>query len=404
MVPFPLILQNLINFSITMRYAFLLLFLSSLSAGAQAVRDINYGFLYEPSESFVLDINPVRSGNGWTVVYKFTVSDTARNVDEFLIKWDLRTSLSEKEGVNIDAGEIEVTRTRTGLEGIISLPVSPSPQLLVAKVLNNMVKRAWVAYKVLDPNYPVNAYLTTSEGVVGRPFLKSGTPLSIKGLDGQVTVSYYPDEFPAAVPPFAEEMGRVSRGMRVDTTYTVSTNQEVTFSETGLYLIQQDTSDTSGIAFRIEDDYPRFSRLESLADPLIYVCTKQEFDRVRAATGEKKAFDRMILNITGNAERARSFMRNYFKRVEWANYYFTSYKEGWKTDRGMIYILFGLPDQLFKFSDREVWKYDNASVKATFDFVKSSTVFDPENYVLVRDKKFREIWYEKIDLWRNARF
>ena len=97
-------------------------------------------------------------------------------------------------------------------------------------------------------------------------------------------------------------------------------------------------------------------------------------------------------------------MRSYFRRVELANYYFTSYKEGWKTDRGMIYIIFGLPDEVFKFSDREVWNYNNASYKVTFNFAKSPTIFGPDNFVLIRQKKYQTTWYEVIDLWRNARF
>ena len=174
--------------------------------------------------------------------------------------------------------------------------------------------------------------------------------------------------------------------------------------ETGLYLFQKDTISTEGFAFRVEEDYPRLAKIESLADPLIYVCTKQEFDRIKTAKGDKKAFDRVILGITGDTERAKNFMRNYFRKVELANEFFTSYKEGWKTDRGMIYIIFGLPDQVFRFTDREVWSYKNNTYKISFDFVKSSTLFDPENFVLVRDKKFQETWYEVIDLWRNARF
>jgi hypothetical protein len=97
-------------------------------------------------------------------------------------------------------------------------------------------------------------------------------------------------------------------------------------------------------------------------------------------------------------------MRSYFKRVELANQFFTSYKEGWKTDRGMIYIVFGLPDEVFKFNDREVWTYNADEYKATFNFSKSSSVFDPDNYVLIREKKYQQTWYEVIDLWRNARF
>jgi GWxTD domain-containing protein len=199
-------------------------------------------------------------------------------------------------------------------------------------------------------------------------------------------------------------MGKVAKAMIVDSTFNYTADQPITFVQTGLYLIQKDTTSTEGFAFRVEEDYPRLAKIESLADPLIYVCTKQEFDRIKLAKGEKKAFDRVILSITGDTERAKNFMRNYFRRVELANEFFTSYKEGWKTDRGMIYIIFGMPDQVFRFTDREVWSYKNNMYKISFDFVKSSTLFDPENFVLVRDKKFQETWYEVIDLWRNARF
>jgi hypothetical protein len=113
----------------------------------------------------------------------------------------------------------------------------------------------------------------------------------------------------------------------------------------------------------------------------------------------------VILGVTGDTERAKHFMRTYFRRVELANQYFTSYKEGWKTDRGMIYIIFGLPNQILRFNEREVWEYKDAMFKKIeFTFVKSSTLFDPDNFVLIRDKKFQETWYDVIDLWRNARF
>jgi GWxTD domain-containing protein len=186
---------------------------------------------------------------------------------------------------------------------------------------------------------------------------------------------------------------------------TMTDGQEISFPRKGLYLIQKDTLSAEGVAFRVEDDYPRLARIQSLADPLIYVCTRQEFDRVKAAKGDKKAFDRVILGVTGDTERAKHFMRTYFRRVELANQYFTSYKEGWKTDRGMIYIIFGLPNQILRFNEREVWEYKDAMFKKIeFTFVKSSTLFDPDNFVLIRDKKFQETWYDVIDLWRNARF
>src|SRR5690606_14005651 len=118
----------------------------------------------------------------------------------------------------------------------------------------------------------------------------------------------------------------------------------------------------------------------------------------------KKAFDRVILSITRDQERAKKLIRSYFRRVEMANTLFTSYKEGWKTDRGMIYIIFGPPDEVFRFNDREVWNYKAIKQGLSFDFAQSPSLFDPDNFVLIRSKKYTETWYQMIDMWRNARF
>lgn len=159
-----------------------------------------------------------------------------------------------------------------------------------------------------------------------------------------------------------------------------------------------------GLAFRVEDDYPQYTKLVNLSGPLIYISTRQESERLALAKGNKKAFDRIVLSIASDTERARILMRNYFRRVELANRYFTSYKEGWKTDRGMVYIIFGKPDEVFRFNDREIWSYDNDQFKISLTFTRSGSLFDPDNFVLIREKKYENTWYEVIDLWRNARF
>jgi GWxTD domain-containing protein len=60
------------------------------------------------------------------------------------------------------------------------------------------------------------------------------------------------------------------------------------------------------------------------------------------------------------------YKTEYFKRVAEANKnYKEAYKEGWKTDRGRIYIIYGKPDDVERFpfeSDSksyEIWKYDS---------------------------------------------
>jgi GWxTD domain-containing protein len=43
---------------------------------------------------------------------------------------------------------------------------------------------------------------------------------------------------------------------------------------------------------------------------------------------------------------AKDFMEEYYGRVEYATKNFTGFTEGWKTDRGMIFILYGAPETI----------------------------------------------------------
>ncbi len=385
-----------------MRYVILILsFLLVGVANGQALRDINYNYVYNPEEIFAFDLKPVRQESEWNVLYKLNIRDTSFLVNDFTIQWEFRQSLGEKEStVSPSLNVQERERDNSGFAGTVSFSASTTPVILVARIIHNPGKRAWVYYQVLEQNFPVNRMLTVNGELYTKPFVNIKDSVQVGGTDPKI-VSYYNDNFPAAPPPFAESQSKVSPGIFSDSTFTLPSGK-VTFSVPGLYLIQRDTSASEGIAFRAEDDYPRFARISTLAGPLMYVCTRDEINRLAKVKNEKKAFDRIILNITKDTERARKFMRSYFRRVELANRFFTSYKEGWKTDRGMIYIIFGLPDEVFRFNDREVWTYKD--LRLTFNFTKSPSIFDPDNHVLIREKRYREKWLETVDLWRSARF
>jgi GWxTD domain-containing protein len=367
----------------------------------QALRDINFSYHYSPLELFTFDMKPVRQPSGWQVYYTLQIRDTSATAADYSIQWETRTSLSEKEGKAFQYDSAGSDSKGHALAGVVAPPSLAVPQVLVAKVVHKALKRAWYFFRVLDPKYPVNGLLYAGNTPVLQSYAYVARPYTFAGA--AQTLSFYRDDFPASAPAFAETLGRVKSRLQVDSIFSVPAGQTITFTQRGLYLVQQDTSSAEGYTFRVAEDYPRYAKIQNLADPLIYVCTQAEFDRIKQAKGDKKAFDKVILGITGDAERAKGFMRSYFRKVELANQYFSSYKEGWKTDRGMIYIVFGQPDEVFKFSDREVWYYSNSMYKTSFNFSKSPTLFDPENYVLIREKKYRNTWYEVIDLWRNAR-
>jgi GWxTD domain-containing protein len=380
-----------------------LLFLSA-TAWSQPLRDINYAYLYNPDELFSFSVRPVRGSESFAIVYTLQVKDTAGLMNEYSIHWEGRTMLNDKEGTPIVMEDHVIAHNSSGFQGRATIRVADAPPFIVARVTKNSLKRAWLFYTPLEQNFPANNYFTRNGLAVMDPYIRAGEKVRLAYDSLDWIVSYYRDDFPAAAPAFSEALAKVSRGMIIDSVYSIRGGEEVDFSGKGLYLIQKDTTSLQGLSFRVEEDYPQYSKLVNLPGPLIYITTKQEFDRLELSRGNKRAFDRVILSMTADTERARIFMRSYFRRVELANRYFTSYKEGWKTDRGMIYIIFGRPDEVFKFNDREVWNYKSDRFEIGFTFSKSSSLFDPDNFVLIREKKYENTWYEVIDLWRNARF
>lgn len=383
---------------------FLLLtgFLLTWGSYAQALRDINFNYLYNPAEHFRFNMQPVKKLTGWEIHFNLTPQDTS-SANRYTIRWQIRESLTSSEGIQLDSAN----QAGSGLySGTFRLNDALEPIVLLAEVTDNETHRSKVFFRVLKPDFPVDGYLADAlTGEVNvNSFVHTDKRFTIGDEMRPMAVSFFNDDFPAASPAFSESMARVASKINADSLFIVAPEEQVVFSKRGLYLMQKDTAVALGFAVRAEDDYPKFNKLQSLYGPMIYITTKPEYERLKSAGKDKKVFDKVILGITRDSDRAKNFMRSYFRRVEMANLFFTSYKEGWKTDRGMIYIIFGMPEEVYMSDDQEMWRYDNDQRKLTFNFVRSATLFDPENYVLVRDKKYQRTWYEAVDLWRNARF
>lgn len=374
-----------------------------VSGHAQVLRDINYSYLYNASEQFSLNWKIINLDNRIEVYYQLEATSENQSLGAYSIQWDVRKELSEKEGKPITIPDNAPDTKR----GVFALEPSLAGQILVAKVFKqagNSPKVVTIFYKIIPST--VTPVLFQEGKPVTASYIQQNRPVSIRGFDSiqHLVVSYYADEFPAAGPAFATAQARVPARIQADSMFTITPGTPIAFTNKGLYLVQRDTASSVGLAFRVEDDYPKLGRFESLAGPMIYMCTKLEYDKLKEAGSDKSKFDKVVLNITGNTDRAKIFMRNYFRRVEQANVFFSSYKEGWKTDRGMIYIIFGPPEAVYLFDKREIWEYQNNNFRGRFIFVRSSTLFDPENFVLIRDKKYTDEWYQMIDLWRKARF
>ena len=79
-------------------------------------------------------------------------------------------------------------------------------------------------------------------------------------------------------PPFAEKESKADRFMFHDSTFQVNPGSSISLPKTGLYLFQKDTNAAEGFAVRgVNKVYPRFSKIEDLIKPLIFICTQEEY-------------------------------------------------------------------------------------------------------------------------------
>ncbi|WP_027302857.1 GWxTD domain-containing protein [Rudanella lutea] len=242
-----------------------------------------------------------------------------------------------------------------------------------------------------------------------RNFVSRNDTVVIRDVNGTSKPLYgfrYKHEFDAASSPMNTGNRPVPKTLAVDSTLTVMTNQPFQLPREGLYFFLEDTTDTYGLGLMVTDNrFPKLTRPEKLAKPVMYVSTSSEMNELGGASDAKKALDKYWLGLmSGNEEVARRTIRAYYNRVEEANRLFTTYKEGWKTDKGMIYIVLGPPDRVQRSRDREVWVYNRrANVsEINFTFNRKPNQFVDDHYELVRFAEYQPVWYPIVEAWRTG--
>ncbi len=260
-------------------------------------------------------------------------------------------------------------------------------------------------------NYPDFRVYTADNEAVLEQYVPADVPLLFRSVAKQNTtapfyVYHYANSFAAARPPMVEGVGKVAKDLAIDSLFTIAEGDTFSLSKTGLYFAQSDSSSINGLGFRVEDaPYPKFNRLKQLIPPLIYITTKEEWALLKAIKDDKEAFDRFWLKMTSSPLKAKDIIKKYYRRVKEANTYFSDYKEGWKTDMGMIYIVYGPPDIVTQKERMEVWSYKRPQnlPLLKFSFKKIDNIFVANHYALIRNTNYKSSWLAKVEEWRNGR-
>ena len=185
-----------------------------------------------------------------------------------------------------------------------------------------------------------------------------------------------------------------------------SPNTNFMFGYEGLYLIQTDTTRRDGLLLmNFGASFPGENRAAQLVQPIQYLTSSAEYQKLSQEKTPKKMMDNFWLAATGSTDKARMLIRVFYTRMSYANQFFTDYKEGWKTDRGMIYLVYGLPNNIHKGSDTETWEYtrkQNAN-PITFVFERKPSPYSEDYYVLRRGDPQSTYWRQAVDSWRKGR-
>jgi GWxTD domain-containing protein len=228
-------------------------------------------------------------------------------------------------------------------------------------------------------------------------------------LNDTLIVRCYYRNFQTPLEPF--DLGSPSVFNRTaDSIYTVITDNTGNFNlhiqQHGFYVIQKDSAAENSLCLmHFNSEYPFIVHQEQMLNALEYLCDKKEFEKLKESSNVKEAINTFWLENCGNEDNAKEHIKQFYLRTEVANKFFSSYREGWCTDRGMIFIIFGPPRYIFRSETSERWVYgdDNSVMSEDFLFRKINNPYSSNAYALERSSTYKNTWYKMIEAWRDGR-
>lgn len=256
-----------------------------------------------------------------------------------------------------------------------------------------------------------NFLVTCNNNVAYKTNFLAGQEVEIKTSHTNFS-SFYVDcfkkEFGPALPPFSLKPTDPYK-YKPDSSFAITPSSNIInlkMPERGFYHIRlKDYSNEGLTLFTYDETYPGVSNSAEMINCTRYIMNKQEFEECKSATDSKASIDKFWIALAGSNDRAKELLKRYYGRVKEANKYYASYAEGWKSDRGMIYIIYGKPTNVYKNYNSETWVYGIETNPASIRYIfkKAENPFSNNDFILERSQFFKDAWYTAVDYWRQGR-
>lgn len=218
-------------------------------------------------------------------------------------------------------------------------------------------------------------------------------------------IHFFKYNFAPALPPMAKvNTSDIDIKLYPDTTIILKNDSVFSPLRKGGYFIPSIKPTKFYFFLTLDNRYPKLVKTKELIDPTIYIATDDERKAMKNTQKPKVKLDDFWLNIAQDKDFARKLIKSYYSKVQQANLYFTSHKEGWKTDMGMIYIIFGIPDQVYKNDMKETWKFKRKSNVPALNFVFNKRVnpYGEYYFELQNSEEYAEVWFNTVELLRKG--
>ena len=281
------------------------------------------------------------------------------------------------------------------------------------KNTSNELDNSWLQYTVTDLNRnssqtamreveTIVAWSIQENWPIHGGFIAIGSPISIiTDVNSTWDVNHVIPKNKLPAPPYSSYRNPLD---------TIKAKPHSTIEDRwivleGSQVFTSPDKDLSLVIHGMPSEFPTLKNVRHLIESVRYIATRSEYSALLSASNPKVALDDFWLSCGKSPDKARRLIQTYYARVEEANLSFSGLQEGWRTDRGMIHIIYGVPNRVRRDYWTEVWTYgeEGTSNTLTFRFKRRLHDLDDNRYKLERSITYRSSWDRMVTSWRNGR-
>jgi GWxTD domain-containing protein len=144
---------------------------------------------------------------------------------------------------------------------------------------------------------------------------------------------------------------------------TVPINKKIQLEQLGTYWIQSDSNSNDGLFVLCTSPYfANTVATSSRISCLQYLCNSEVYRAITLSSNPQEQLKNFWNTLKQNSRKKGSNTTElaaiYYDRLLRSNTLFSQIRKGCLTDKGMAFIVFGTPDNVFKWSNKELWYYN----------------------------------------------